>query len=337
MAMDFSKLKDPAFLAAAGQTLNQMAWAPVSPVANMGAPMAEYQKMAQAKATENKTLQWLQQNDPEAYQYAQAGLPVNDAFKYAVQKRQEAQQPAQLPASAQEYEYAKRNGFQGTFMDYKAGNEKPLAPTDIERKLMAAGIDPKSEQGKKIILQSLTPKGTRLNVGPDGTISFTDGVADDGTPALNVEQGKNTGFLMRAQDAEKVISANESEGTSMWNKAAANMPLGAGNYMISQDAQKLNQAKRDFINAVLRQESGAVISPEEFANAEQQYFPQPGDGPDVLKQKAQNRKNAVEGFRIRSGPGADVVDKQQAAQPQNGIPDVSKMSDAELEALANGQ
>jgi len=35
------------------------------------------------------------------------------------------------------------------------------------------------------------------------------------------------------------------------------------------------QAKKNFVNAVLRLESGAVISPSEFTNADKQYFPQP--------------------------------------------------------------
>lgn len=57
--------------------------------------------------------------------------------------------------------------------------------------------------------------------------------------------------------------------------------------------QRVEQARRDFINAVLRRESGAVISPQEFANAERQYFPQPGDAKDVLAQKRRNRQIAT--------------------------------------------
>lgn len=260
-----------------------------------------------AAQQKNQTLQLLMKTNPELAQAVQSGaLTPNDAFMMDYKQRQEARNPKTLP------------------------------PTDIERKLMAAGIDPRSEEGRKIILRSIAPKNTTLSVGTEGTVQFTDGVNEDGAPKLNVEQGKNTGFLIRAESADKVISDFESEGTSMWNKAASALPLGAGNYFVSQDTQKLNQAKRDFINAVLRQESGAVIGEQEFANAEQQYFPQPGDGPEVIKQKADNRKNAIAGFRIRSGPGADVVDQRK--QPsQSALPDVTKMSDAELEALANGQ
>jgi hypothetical protein len=67
----------------------------------------------------------------------------------------------------------------------------------------------------------------------------------------------------------------------------------APNVLKSEDRQKFEQAQRNFINAVLRRESGAVISDEEFTNARLQYFPQPGDSAGALQQKAQNRRGVV--------------------------------------------
>jgi hypothetical protein len=74
------------------------------------------------------------------------------------------------------------------------------------------------------------------------------------------------------------------------------------NYFLSENDQKVEQAQRNFINAVLRRESGAVISPDEFSNANTQYFDQPNDKPGVLKQKAANRKTAIEGIKRAAGP-----------------------------------
>lgn len=79
------------------------------------------------------------------------------------------------------------------------------------------------------------------------------------------------------------------------------------NYALSPAQQKVEQAQRDFINAVLRKESGAVISPQEFENAKKQYFPQPGDSNAVIEQKRKNRQVAISGFRTAAGP---VVGKQ---------------------------
>lgn len=67
---------------------------------------------------------------------------------------------------------------------------------------------------------------------------------------------------------------------------------------------KLNrvlQAQRNFINAKLRDESGAAIAASEFASARRQYFPEWGDTPEVLRQKAENRARAIEQMRLQSG------------------------------------
>lgn len=47
------------------------------------------------------------------------------------------------------------------------------------------------------------------------------------------------------------------------------------NVLKSGDQQSLEANKQNFITAVLRQESGAAISPTEFAKEEKKYFPQP--------------------------------------------------------------
>ena len=69
----------------------------------------------------------------------------------------------------------------------------------------------------------------------------------------------------------------------------------------SDAVQSYMQASRNFINAVLRRESGAVISPQEFAEARQQYLPVAGDTPDTLAQKAANRQYVFQTMKRSSG------------------------------------
>jgi hypothetical protein len=57
----------------------------------------------------------------------------------------------------------------------------------------------------------------------------------------------------------------------------------------SETVKRQEQAEQNFINAVLRRESGAAIAPSEYVNAAKQYFPQPGDTKAVLEQKRLNR------------------------------------------------
>ena len=63
----------------------------------------------------------------------------------------------------------------------------------------------------------------------------------------------------------------------------------------SASQQQVEQAQRDFVNAVLRRESGAAISPSEFDNANKQYFVQPNDDPETINQKKANRDLAING------------------------------------------
>lgn len=85
------------------------------------------------------------------------------------------------------------------------------------------------------------------------------------------------------------------------------------NIFKSGQVQSLEQSKRNFMTAVLRRESGATIRDEEMAEGNKQYFPVYGDGPDVLAQKAQNRKTVINGLYKIAGPMAQAPTSTQPA------------------------
>jgi hypothetical protein len=88
------------------------------------------------------------------------------------------------------------------------------------------------------------------------------------------------------------------------------------NWALPEEALKVEQAQRDFINAVLRQESGASIGSSEFDSAKRQYFPQPGDTPEVIAQKRANRELVIKGFARQAGSGArDIAEIYNAGAP----------------------
>lgn len=128
---------------------------------------------------------------------------------------------------------------------------------------------------------------------------------------LTEGQSKALLFGSRMQESGAIIDELATKGV---NKSVPGSRSGYGvgatiNALQPQEFQRLDQAKRDFINAVLRRESGAVISAEEFANAEQQYFPQPGEGPDVIKQKRDARALATRGILAEVPDGEARVAK----------------------------
>ena len=122
------------------------------------------------------------------------------------------------------------------------------------------------------------------------------GKQDKPTPA----QFDTGGYAHRLRQAEEVFN---SLGQSGYDRTSREQSLKSGLFGEAQspELKSWGQAERNFINAVLRRESGASISPTEFSSAEQQYFPRPGDTPDVLAQKAANRSQVFETLKAGSG------------------------------------
>lgn len=135
-------------------------------------------------------------------------------------------------------------------------------------------------------------------------------------------------FAARASTSDQILNQLGSEYSPMGVSAQQTLGVGA-NWALSENTQKASQAQRDFINAVLRKESGATISPQEFENAKQQYFPQPGESDAVIKQKAQNRAISIQGLQNAAGRAAfspnvnpDVMGTQT---PQSGAQPTGKV------------
>ena len=129
---------------------------------------------------------------------------------------------------------------------------------------------------------------------------------------LTEAQGKATGFALRAKQASDILDIVGKAGAvqpGVIKRVGESVPLvgeGLGTMLnATQTApqQQVEQAQRAFVNAILRQESGAAINESEFVNAKKQYFPQPGDSKQVIEQKRLNRETAVKSLEVAAGPG----------------------------------
>lgn len=191
---------------------------------------------------------------------------------------------------------AKQQGEQPTF--------RPATPEEAQKYGSLTGqIDVKTGR----FYPNNPPSTLSVTSDGQGGFSVTQG-SGAGAKPLTVEEGKNSGYLLRAESAEGVLQGLEAQGASLGGRFLENIPGGLGNYLQSPEYRQYEQARRNFVNAILRRESGAVISDQEFANAERQYFPVPGDDPKTIEQKRQNRADAIAGLRIGSGAGAQQVD-----------------------------
>lgn len=138
----------------------------------------------------------------------------------------------------------------------------------------------------------------------------------------NESQANSLMYGKRMQTAHNELVKLEKSGVTRGSLLAESSKLGGVAATItpsflggnSQEQRQYLQAKRNFVNAVLRKESGAVISDAEFANAERQYFPQVGDSAAVIKQKQANRDQVTKTMLSNSGQvamptkkGADAI------------------------------
>jgi hypothetical protein len=161
--------------------------------------------------------------------------------------------------------------------------------------------------GKVVFQAPQTASMTRFNpaTGQYETISGIDPSQLD----LKESESASTIYSGRMQQAQNILDLVEREGTDFAQRIAQNIPL-VGNYLTTPEYKSYDQAKRNFINAVLRKESGAAIAESEFENADKQYFPQPGDTPDIIAQKRENRELAIRLMEASAGEGAAYANQQ---------------------------
>jgi hypothetical protein len=171
----------------------------------------------------------------------------------------------------------------------------------------------------ELALQNMAPTGMRVTTDANGNTVIEQGPLGTGGGAnLNVDQAKNAGFYERMIEAEQTIRPLEIQGTRAGQELASNAPF-VGNFFLTPEFQQYEQAKADYIAALLRRESGAVIGPVEFADADRRYFPQPGDSPEVIKQKRDARLTVIQG--VAMGAGTAPLSPMPESRPgPNNIP-----------------
>jgi hypothetical protein len=134
--------------------------------------------------------------------------------------------------------------------------------------------------------------------------------------AQTVDERKVQGFADRLVSADSTIAKLGSQFTG--NTAYGNL---LPTQLQSADRQVYEQAKTNFLTAKLRQESGAAISPSEYAVANVQYFPQPGDTAENIASKAANRAQVIDGlYREANVPAPKIETPPQPVLAPADIP-----------------
>jgi hypothetical protein len=133
--------------------------------------------------------------------------------------------------------------------------------------------------------------------------------------SLTESQNNATAYGMRMKESNAILEDLAKKGTLRGANIQATPFVGEALGKVlpgflggtNEAQQMVNQAKTNFITAVLRKESGAAIGQNEFDTEDKKYFPQFGDSDKVIKQKADARKLAIRTMEIQAGPGAKNI------------------------------
>lgn len=143
-------------------------------------------------------------------------------------------------------------------------------------------------------LPRLVPRSQAVNQAPASTRD----------QAMTEGQSNAAGFADRMKLNEKAIQGYESSAAaSVGGRLASVLPRD----LQSTERQSYDAAKKNWIAAQLRKESGAAISQGEYDEADRQYFPQPGDTTALITQKRELRKVAEASMRRAAGHGGQAA------------------------------
>jgi len=241
-----------------------------------------------------------------------------------------------------------RDTFTGQVKEVASGAQKQITLKEVDLGSHVALLDPRTGAQVARFPKGRAPEGPaslQFVETEQGIATFNPKTGDikpfmqDGqqlkgknTGQLTESQGNAVAYGMRMSEANQILTPLENAGlkdTGMLRAGVSGtlgaVPLigdalakGSDNVFnslpsilggLSENQQKVVQARTNFITAVLRKESGASISPSEYATAEKIYFPAPGDSKTVIEQKQQARDTAIRAMKLQAGKGSEFIGK----------------------------
>lgn len=185
-------------------------------------------------------------------------------------------------------------------------------------------IDPLSDEG----IAAAVERDKRLNAGKPADERLVQVMGPNGAPiwvresqavgkpaaqaarAVTGQERSVLAFYNRGKQASDTITEAGPNGSledRIAKQSTAEQYRGkyAPNILQSAEQQSYRQAQRAFTEARLRKESGAAIPANEYENDAKTYFAEPGDDPEIVKQKRAARQTVLDGLAFSAGKAYD--------------------------------
>ncbi|MBC2773686.1 hypothetical protein H6M51_12500 [Rhizobium sp. AQ_MP] len=148
--------------------------------------------------------------------------------------------------------------------------------------------------------------------GPSMSVTLPDGtVVQQGGKALTEGQSKDSVYFTRASGAIPKLDQYGEALTQITGRIGSATEQAGGNFIKSKEYQLAEQAGLEFLQAVLRKDTGAAITREEQSEYGRVYLPQPGDSAELLDQKKASRARALAAIRLGLPPDA-IINAERA-------------------------
>jgi|GEM_PF-610973 len=141
-----------------------------------------------------------------------------------------------------------------------------------------------------------------------------------GPMKLTEGQGKDIVYYSRGRDSNSLLTKNGNsllmtaggQGTrGIIDSALQGLPFiggsGVVNSVVSPERKQAQQAAAEFLSAILRKDTGAAITQQEFDIYGPMYLPMPGDDRKTLEQKALAREGALESIKAGLGNAQSAI------------------------------
>jgi hypothetical protein len=194
-----------------------------------------------------------------------------------------APKEATPPSAVQEYQYAKTQGYNGSFQQWKE-SQKP-AGVNVTYGAPVAGVN---AQGEQVFFQPAKGGGAPAVIPGVSPLPREE-------KAPTESQAKAQTFYSQMTTSNKELGQLEKEGydptklTSQLQTQLAGTPM---TIAAPPKAQQARQAQEQWAESFLRVKTGAAATQGEVDRNVRTFFPQVGDSPQVIAQKARARKQA---------------------------------------------
>jgi len=161
------------------------------------------------------------------------------------------------------------------------------------------------------------PSGLSVTTNPDGTTSVVQGPGAG--KAFTEGQSKDNVYSTRARGALPTADEYADYLADYGNSLLDNDPTGiARGALQNPDYQVARTAADEFLQAILRKDTGAAITEQEQILYGRTYFPVPGDDQKVRAYKREARQRAVAAIEAGMTP-AQIVAQERALAKSAGV------------------